>query len=584
MLMRRRVVLRGPGSTWRTVVTTVALVAGVTTSVLAVPGRSLASPTPPTFTLAVGVTPEPGCSISVVELPGAPATVLTGDATCHVTLPTNLTYPYESFVGYALSATPGAALLVNGATVAANSTVLAVWSPVQTVVGLANLASPPTSSLDRVACVSATWCLVAGSDLTKVNLSGGDAFLETDVNGLLQPATALTFPAARRNPSPSVTVSSVSCVPSGACEIAGNYRAQPVGLRSFITRRAPTGQLTSRPVDLPATWTSTSFQTVGPSACDPSARCLAVGVVTDARGADHAYYVVTTPTGQSRSVVLHFARGVEARLTRELFTAVSCDPTGVTCLAVGTFLNARGRMQSMSLTFTHMVAGPVHVLAATAFAASSVDCPTAQVCVAMGGVGLGSQNTAPASQTWRHGIWSKVARVPFPVGMLRASYAVAVPTATGCLSATQCEMVGSYFDAQGYVDAFTAEWHDGAWALAVPLQLAEGATPSPVSSGHRVRVTAMSCTPTACALVGEYTTSSGAVVAFTAGSHRWTVLAWTAGRPLAALPSVSAGAPDSQLNDVSCAPGATQCLAAGSTGPNSSGGVGEAVAVSLANG
>lgn len=200
---------------------------------------------------------------------------------------------------------------------------------------------------------------------------------------------------------------------------------------------------------------------------------------------------------------------------------------------------------------------PVPYDATPSAALTSVSCPAAGVCVAVGGLQTTSGEGVPVTAIESGGTWGPAATLPLPADV-DATQGGALDSVS-CMSATSCVAVGSYTTTTGTTDS-----------LVIPITVSGETASSPgaqmvMTSGAGAHVlpnafpSGVSCASTSmssCVLVGTY--QAGAVLeAFTAEPNSdgsWSALAVTP--PAAAVFNVV-------LYDISCAPGGP-CQAVGS--------------------
>jgi hypothetical protein len=173
---------------------------------------------------------------------------------------------------------------------------------------------------------------------------------------------------------------------------------------------------------------------------------------------------------------------------------------------------------------------------------SSVSCPSAESCTAIGGYHDTASHYQGLLLTATSGTWSSGEQATLPAGA-NADPVVNLRSVS-CGSPGNCTAVGWYTDSAGHRQGSLLTESAGTWGSGVQAPL-----PANASTNPAVFVTAASC-PSAgnCAAVGSYTDSSnhaqGLLLAQTSGT-------WPTG--LAATPPANAHAsPGVLLNDVSC--------------------------------
>lgn len=180
----------------------------------------------------------------------------------------------------------------------------------------------------------------------------------------------------------------------------------------------------------------------------------------------------------------------------------SC-PTGPTCVAVGqdmgNYAGANGTIVvSETTTGWRTAPAPLPSPPPThgADSLSSVSCPAAGTCTAVGGYQSTNKATSPLVETGTGSAWQPASTVAVPV----ANGTGAVLNGVSCTKAGTCLAVGTYSDSALTTHAMAVLSTGGQWgqgAKAVEVELPPGPGGSPV-------LNAVSCAGTGCLAVGEY--------------------------------------------------------------------------------
>ncbi len=192
---------------------------------------------------------------------------------------------------------------------------------------------------------------------------------------------------------------------------------------------------------------------------------------------------------------------------------------------------------------------PVPSGMATSPAISSVACPSARECVAVGYYNDSSGNLQGLLLTGHGSSWA-AAKPPVPAGA--ATRPDTILSGVACPSARECVAIGSYNDSAGNYQGLLLTRHGSSWTAAKP-PLPAGADASLGES-----ISGVACaSAAACTAVGAYTDASGNAhpSLLTMRGSSWT--AATAPLPVGA--SVNLGAYISVLD----CPSATACTAVG---------------------
>ena len=224
-------------------------------------------------------------------------------------------------------------------------------------------------------------------------------------------------------------------------------------------------------------------------------------------------------------------------------SSVSC-PTATACTAVGSTVDASGASHTLVDVWNganwSIQASPDAPGSGTSSLAG-VSCVSALSCVAVGSVDGGDGSRAPLIESWDGAHWS-VQSAPMPPADFASLVAVSCSTGTSCIA------VGNYGGAANVVGTGTplAEvWDGSTWKLqSIPIGGAEW--------GY---LNSVSCTtPTACNAVGSTYQGLGAHI--TPLAETWDGTAWT---QQASLPDATAA---DLLWGISCTSG-TSCAAVG---------------------
>jgi hypothetical protein len=197
---------------------------------------------------------------------------------------------------------------------------------------------------------------------------------------------------------------------------------------------------------------------------------------------------------------------------------------------------------------------------------TSVSCPSAGVCAAVGGYfsasgSFGTFQTFAADEV--NGTWRDAIEVPGTAALNAGGSDLLV--SVSCPSAGNCSAGGGYTDSSAHSQTFVVSEVNGTWANAIEVPLTAN------TAGLSTGVTAVSCPSSGnCAAVGDYSASSASgasrlafVVSQVNGT--WGEAIQVPGTPAASISSFA------EINSVSCPP-AGGCAAGGADHDPSSGG------------
>jgi hypothetical protein len=249
-----------------------------------------------------------------------------------------------------------------------------------------------------------------------------------------------------------------------------------------------------------------------------------------------------------------------------VISSLSC-PTAGNCAAVGSYADASGETQGLLATESAghwSVAVQAH-LPSNAYAVNpdvslrSVSCASAQNCTAVGSYLDGSALTQGLRLTETAGTWSQGREVIHPSVPSVATNPEINLTFVSCANATNCFAAGSYNDSNNYPQGLLETEINGTWSSSG----AQASLPANATPEAKVELSSGSCgAVNTCVAVGSYLNNmnerEGLLLS---GSVSGGV--WTFAPSAALLPAAAAASPAVSLNSVSC-PGAGACDAVGS--------------------
>jgi hypothetical protein len=391
--------------------------------------------------------------------------------------------------------------------------------------------------LGSVDCTSGHTCTAVGT-----------YFLE----GVAQPIAAFwngqawkIEPIEIETSSDTANLSSVSCQPLDNCTAVGTYQDPVDGYRSFAETidvqwqvqptPVPTGAVVSRIIGVScpsgslcmavadyiaskpglhdfteiwngASWTDGTIPNptvtdLNAVSCASATACTAVG--TDTTG-DGALPLAARWNGTAWT---ESDLPLPAGKTDGLLSSVSC-PTATSCVAVGTASNAANQAEAFAEVWNGS-AWTAHVITATTGSTvSGVSCVSATSCVA-----VGRASSSSLAVKWNGTTWTTV-KTADPVGSTDATL-----NGVSCTSAAHCVAVGSYHKSGNRQVTLSEFWNGTKWALHATPGL-----PNPKAS----ELVAVSCTvPFSCTAVGDATSTgqSAAPLAEHWDGAKWTVQA-----------------------------------------------------------
>ena len=319
----------------------------------------------------------------------------------------------------------------------------------------ANAAAQTFTSVNSVACTSASSCVVVGSYTDGAVFGDQLAFLATESHGRWARARQLRLPADAAT-RPGAEIASVACTGPGSCVAVGSYLRQTNLLPMIATeaggrwRRAvsirPPSDSGSRPA---AQLTSVT--------CTNPGSCVAVGQFVAKSRLEHP----------ARAVESHgkWGRMIDAGLPKDASNDIEAAPIAgldsiachgpAFCVAIGSYstdLNieplivtkSAGRWRHAA-RLTALPAGALPDLSSF----TAVACWAAAHCVAMGSYETKQPGTRPMAASESGSTWQRAIRILAPVGSATGAKENAELAAVACTAARTCVAVGGYANASG---------------------------------------------------------------------------------------------------------------------------------------
>jgi hypothetical protein len=437
-------------------------------------------------------------------------------------------------------------------------------------------------SLDGVSCSSPSSCTAVGGGLMPSGASADPAELW---NGSTWTAEPLPGFISHGTTLPVVSLSGVSCVPSGGCDAVGYHSTYGDQGSEVVTaewngsawsdQQEPASTQTNAQLSALSCPAATACEAVGSEvegwngtvwspqnhslpaggslqgdSCTSPTACVAVGDETGNSGKANRIFADTFDgTAWTRAPI---ATPSSASLPQ--LTGISCQAVA-SCTAVGSDTDAAG--VSVPLVLTDSGSGwtpattPSLSVADHSSSLTSVSCAAPGSCMAVG-------TDAGGVLTLRSlaGHFSPQA-APNPGDGNDASNTMPAPASVACPTSRTCRMVGSYTNAAGNDNGFAERWNGTSWALQpTPAEGSDTATTLDAVSCPSVR---------RCIASGSRADSVGEPMSSTtsAMTEQWSGLAWRYQTHQPASPAQGAGeSPDNELTGLSCS-SSHRCTAVG---------------------
>jgi len=445
-----------------------------------------------------------------------------------------------------------------------------------TVQPMPSPSTTPGWELHGVSCATATSCTAVGRVINTMSTFADGAVAE-GWNG----STWRVWPTAQPSGAKESILRGVSCTSATACTAVGTYDfgndprfalAEGLDGRSATVWATTTRDTQFDAVSCPAvtSCTAAGFSLGGVLAQRWNGGSWAVQPTSDPSGGagDDLGGVSCTSTtwcmavgayGQVGHASATLAEGGSSWVTTQTsdldgasdqrLNGVACTSASA-CTAVGDYTTSAGVVSTLAERWNGTawtIKLPASPSGAQGSELNGVSCPSASACIAVGTYADSTGKILSLAERWNGTSWSLLHTVN-PSGGTHI-----VLQAVSCAAATACSAVGSYKNGSGILVTLAEVWNGSTWSVQ---------TTNPPSGAQQSIFLGVSCTATsACTAVGDYTSSSGALLTL---AERWNGNTWA----LQSTPNPGGGTL-SLLNSVSCT-SATACMAVGASGTSPS--------------
>jgi hypothetical protein len=365
------------------------------------------------------------------------------------------------------------------------------------------------SSLNGVACVSTTHCMIVGENHNdSVYFESGQLELAHQWTGEEWLNTVFTDPEE----SEEFPLFGVSCTETpDICVAAGKYltsKGSWTAYAQYNEDKEYGGSKTTgwelSPIAIPSGAQSSAANAVGCITGSGGAKtqCVVAGEYVDGEGVTRGLVSKSTNNGKTWSEMT-VASPSGAKKT--VLTGVSCwEPTH--CMIVGWYENGSGSV--LPVTYKEKSSNWEQVKAETPAGAkgtvlTGVSCPHGELgwCTASGWYVNSEGNKVTLVERFEGGKWERQT-TPSPSGASSSEL-----RGVSCASISRCIAVGSYKTSSGAVEALAESWN-GSWKIQL--------TPNPTGATSDALNGGVSCTAASfCVAAGSYQNSAGETAALT---------------------------------------------------------------------
>ncbi len=346
----------------------------------------------------------------------------------------------------------------------------------------------PHAAIVAVTCATADSCVAVGS-----YHEAGDhlrGLLATLWKGTWT-AVLAPVPAGGSPDTGDSSLSDVACRGIGFC-VAVGWDTGAGGDAHGLLETLSGGRWTATQAPLPAKVPSTAAASLSAVACPALRFCVAVGSYFDDQPS--ALGLVDTFSAGHWTASPPPAPPPNANAAPQVFLQTVTCPATDACVAIGSYVDAKGNLPGLIETLSHGSWTPTAVPRAAVFA---VTCPAPGSCVAVGSTYGETGRLHGFIETLSRGTWS-APQAPLPEN--RARDPSPVLDAVTCPAVGSCVAIGAYTDTKLGHDDLIDVLHGSMWRPARVALPGEG-------GAHHDALTCL--TPASCVAVGSYLDTGG---------------------------------------------------------------------------
>jgi hypothetical protein len=332
-----------------------------------------------------------------------------------------------------------------------------IWGKAAEIPGSAAINKNVGNEITALSCGSAGNCSAGGGPSPAQGPGDGQAFVVDENHGVWH--TAMNVPGiAALNSGDSAYVNSVSCTPPGDCSAGGSYvhkfSSTSISQDAFVVTKADGKWATA--IEVPGT---AAFNKPGTGAevnsvsCASPGNCAAGGSYTSNpdTGAGQAFVVTEVHGSWGKAIEVPGTSALNKGGNAQV-SSVSCPSAG-NCSAVGSYADGHGHVQAFVVTDSHGTWG--HAIEVPGTSAlnkggnagiSSVSCASPGNCSAGGGYTDSHGDGQAFVVTESHGTWGHAIEVPGTSALNKGGSAGI--SSVSCASPGNCSAGGSYASAK----------------------------------------------------------------------------------------------------------------------------------------
>jgi hypothetical protein len=362
------------------------------------------------------------------------------------------------------------------------SEVKGVWKTPTRLIPPSQADSDPSLTINSLSCATPGNCAAVGSFEDKK--SNGQSFIADEVRGVWGHAQEVTLPTATPATVQNSEIHSVDCWSPGNCSAIGSYLDdnQPTGYAQGFEIDEVRGVWgRSQETKMPADANVNPYVDINQVACAHAGNCVAVGSYINRNNATEAL-LIPEVRGVWKSATAVVLPGDASAYPSASLSEVTCVSAG-NCTALGTFTNAAGDVEGMTVTETNatwaraltmvMPSGAATNPHAFFYGYGGLACASIGNCSAGGQYLVGTSSYEGFFINEVKGTWQAATEMAMPAGAEMAGRNGGV-VAVSCRTAGNCSAGAAYLDGSGAYQALVVNEIAGQWRTGQKVTLPTG--------------------------------------------------------------------------------------------------------------
>jgi hypothetical protein len=340
----------------------------------------------------------------------------------------------------------------------------------------------PSLTINSLSCATPGNCAAVGS--FEDPKSNGQSFVASEVKGVWKHALEVALPTGPAATIQNSEIHSVDCWSPGNCSAIGSYLDgnQPTGYAQGLEVNEVKG-VWGRAVEtkLPSDANVDPYVAINQVACTHGGNCIAVGSYINRNNATEGL-LLPEVNGVWKSAAAVVLPGDASAFPSAALSEVTCVSTA-NCTAIGTFTDAAGDVEGMTVAETHGVWARALTMVMPSGAAPNphtffygyggLTCTSTGNCSAGGQYLVGTSTYEGFFINEVKGTWRTATEMAMPAGAEMAGRNGGV-VAVSCRSAGNCSAGAAYLDGSGSYQALVVNEVNGTWRTGQKITLPTG--------------------------------------------------------------------------------------------------------------